>query len=130
MIEGEHLEPRTGGVEVNELRELYPAHSGDVVFTVRGLSERELYAVRAIRDTELAVELLWEAIGGRENGPELKYHCEIICSGSVSPKIDSFFAIRLARDFKPVLLRLSEKILELSAPGLASSNLLAVIRLQ
>jgi hypothetical protein len=123
----------TGEITANELKPLCPSIEGDIVFTVRGLTDRELFGIRAVSDDSTSLHAFRD-FGRRppsaDEDPDLKYFLEIVQAGSINPRVDVFLAGQLARDFHVVLRRVSEKILELSADGAQLNNLSALYRLQ
>lgn len=114
-------EPRTAEVVVSELADLYLEVAGDIIFEVRELSRDEMRAILALQET-LLMAALCEALG-TETDPDLVVRLLIIMTGCLEPKLDGVLAIRLTRDFRPILHRLSDKILELSAQSAGFDDL-------
>lgn len=116
------LDPRTAEVVANELAELYPGVSGDIAFEVRELFEHEMRAILALQDHDPIVKALHEALSAQAD-LDLRHRVAIVAAGCLDPKIDDALAIRLARDFRPTLYRLSDTILELSAQSAGFDDL-------
>lgn len=119
---------RTAEIAVNELAALYPEVTDDIAFEVRELFDHEMRAILTLQDDDPLVKALHEALGAPSD-LDLRHRVAIVTIGCLNPVIDDAFATRLARDFRPILHRLSDAILELSAQRAGFDDLASMPRI-
>lgn len=123
--------PRFAEVPCADLDLLFPSVDDVTAFNVRSLFDSEIRTILALQDSSSLVALLRGALAKQSQPVDLDliHRVAIVKTGCIRPNVTLFLAIEMACDYREALLRLSDKIMEITAQAAGFETLDALPRL-